>query len=127
MVGEITSTLDQFQLSVAFKASAVSKYVTEVTLGPNSKPASYADTNNRTEDTHKLSKEIRLAPSVKNHSPLERYLSNVKRGNNKNSNIETVDYTSRANMKLMYELEKQRQMKVRNAIRKRWLGMQEDS
>jgi hypothetical protein len=27
----------------------------------------------------------------------------------------------------MYELEKQRQMKVRNAIRKRWLGMQEDS
>lgn len=123
--------LDGLQLSAITKASVISKDVTEVTLGPNSKRANCSDVNNRSERIYELD-ERNYEPvedefSIKSHARNMTASSNVNSGSDNVKSIEREDKSSQCLMKLMYELNRQRQMGVKDLMNRRFLEMEKDS
>lgn len=112
--------LDAIELSAIAKASVVSKVVKDVTLGPNSKGVICDDANYKSDGVYEVGKRkcLSLSPSVMRRSNM--ISSSI-------SSIEREDHSSRSIMKLMYELDQQRQMKVKDLIQARFLQMEKDS
>ena len=112
--------LDAIELSAIAKASVVSKVIKDVTLGPNSKGAICDDASYKNDDVYVIGKRncLSLSPCVMRRSNM--ISSSV-------TSIEREDHSSRSIMKLMYELDQQRQMKVKDLIQARFLKMEKDS
>lgn len=117
--------LDGLQLSAVTKASVISKDVTEVTLGPNSKRANCRDVNNRSEGIYELD-ERNYVP-VEDEFSIKGHASNMNSGSDNLKSIEREDKSSRCLMKLMYEFNRQRQMGVKDLMNRRFLEMEKDS
>lgn len=112
--------LDAIELSAIAKASGVSRVVKDVTLGPNSKGVIYDDVGYKSDGVYEVGKRncLSLSPCV------------MKSGNMITSSVGSIDredHSSRSIMKLMIELDQQRQMKVKDLIRARFLKMDKDS
>jgi hypothetical protein len=105
----------------------VSRYVTDITLGAHGKCPGYDGTNNRTEGTCELSEGNLQYVSSKTQLPAERHHSNVTRGTDMKSCIENVDNSSRSTVKLLHDLDEQRRVEVKDAIKRRLLKLEEDS
>jgi hypothetical protein len=125
----ITKGLDEIRLSALIKASAISRDVTEVTLGPNSKCVNNSYANNRSEGIYKLDERNRLPAEDK--FSVKNYARNVTRSNMNVGiynirSIEREDKYSRYIMKLMYEIRHQQEMGVKDLMNKRFLEMEED-
>jgi hypothetical protein len=122
--------LDGLRLSVLAKAALIGKDVTEVTLGPDSKGANCSDVNNKSEGVYELGDRNDLPVedecSTKSHAPIVATSSNVNSGIHSLISVEREDESSRCLMKLMYELDRQRQMGVQAEINKRFLEMEKD-
>jgi len=112
--------LDAIELSAIAKASVVSKSVKYVTLGPNSKDVICDDASYKSDGVYEVGKRncLSLSPSVMRHSNM--ISSSIR-------SIEREDHSSRSTTKLIYELDQQRQMKVKDSIQARFLQMEKDS
>ena len=112
--------LDAIELSAIAKASVVSKVVKDVTLGPNSKDVICDNASYRSDGVIEVGKIdcLSLSQSVMRHSNM--ISSSIR-------SIEREDHSSRSIMKLMYELDQQRQMKLKDLIQARFLQMEKDS
>lgn len=112
--------LDAIELSAIAKASGVSRFVKDVTLGPNSKGVIYDDAGYKSDGVYEVGKRSCLS--------LSSYV--MKSGNIITSSVRSIDredHSSRSVMKLMKELDQQRQMEVKDVIRARFLKMDKDS
>jgi hypothetical protein len=107
--------------------------VTDVTLGPNSGCADCNLNNNRNEGICELGAKNRLSPSVTNQFSVKRYTSNVAKNINMNSSggniesVESIDRSSLPIMKQLFDLNHQRQKRVKDIIKERFWNMEEDS
>jgi hypothetical protein len=124
---DIAVGLDRIRLSALTKAALISKDVTEVTLGPNSKHADCNDVNSRSKGMYELDERnyvpVKDEFSNKSHAP------NIASSNMKSSSdsiIEGECKSSRCLMKLTYELNRQRQMGVQDLMNRRFLEMEKD-
>jgi hypothetical protein len=130
---DITLGLDGLRLSALTKASVVSRLVTDVTLGPSSKCADYDLASNRSEGICELDERNHLSLSPKNQFSIKTYASSAARNSNMNSSgdnvvsIESVDHSSLSTMKLLHDLNQQRQRRVKDLIKERFWNMEEDS
>ncbi|XP_021934847.1 putative cyclin-dependent serine/threonine-protein kinase DDB_G0272797/DDB_G0274007, partial [Zootermopsis nevadensis] len=119
--------LDGIRLSALTKASVVGKFVRDVTLGPNSKCADYDLLKNRSEVKCELGENFPPLSTKNSHA------SGDARNCNMNSCIDNVecaggeDYSSLSTMKLLYDLDQQRQRKVKDLINERFRNMMKDS
>jgi len=116
----IAVRLDAIELSAIAKASVVSKVVKDVTLGPNSKGVLCDDASCKSSGVFEVGKRncLSLSPSV------------MRRSNTFSSSIRSIEregHSSRSIMKLIYELDQQRQMKVKDLIQAHFLQMEKDS
>lgn len=123
--------LDGLRQSVIIKASIISKDVTEVTLGPNSKHGNCSDVSQKSEGIYELD-ERNYVPvedefSIKSHAPNITASSDMNSGSNNQKTMEREDESSRCLMKLMYEVNRQRQMGVKVLMNRRFLEMEKDS
>lgn len=110
--------LDAIELSAIAKASVVGKVVKDVTLGPNSKGVISDDASYKSDGVNEVGKRNCLSLSVMRHSNM--ISSSIR-------SIGREDYSSRSVRKLMYELDQQRQIKVKDSIEARFLQMEKDS
>jgi hypothetical protein len=113
----IAMGLDAIELSAITKASVVSKVVKDVTLGPNSRGVICDDASYKSEGVYEVGEGNCLSRCV------------VRSSNMTSSSVrstETEDHSSRSIMKLMYELDQQRQMRVKDLIQTRFLKMEKD-
>jgi hypothetical protein len=112
--------LDAIELSAITKVSVISKVVKDVTLGPHSKGVVCDDASYKSGRVYEVGKRncLSLSPCVVRSR-------NMTSGSVRS--IEREDHSSRSVMKLMYELDQQRQMKVKDSIQARFLKMEEDS
>ena len=112
--------LDAIELSAIAKASVVSKVVKDVTLGPNSKGVICDDARYKSDGVYEVGERncLSLSPRVMRRSNM--ISSNIR-------SIEGEDHSSRSAMKLMYEMDQQRQMKVKDLIQSRFLQIVKES
>lgn len=108
--------LDAIELSAIAKASVVSKVVKDVTLGPNSKCVVCDEASYKSDGVYEVGERNCLS-----FSPRSNMISSSIRS------IEREGHLSRSVMKLIYELDQQRQMKVKDLIQSRFLRMEKDS
>lgn len=123
--------LDGLQLSAITKASVISRDVTEVTLGPNSKHANCSDVNSKSEGIYELDERNYVPVEdeffIKSHAPNITASSSMNSGSDSLKSIEREDKSSRCLMKLMYEFNLRRQMGVKDLMNRRFLEMEKDS
>jgi hypothetical protein len=112
--------MDLIEQSAIAKAAVVSKFVKDVTIGPNSKGVICDDASYKSDGVYEVGERncLSLSPRVMRRSNM--ISSSIR-------SIEREDNSSRSIMKLMYELDQQRQMKVRDSIQSRFLQMEKHS
>jgi hypothetical protein len=114
--------LDAIELSAITKASALSRVVKDVTLGPNSKCVTYDDASYKAEGAYEMGERncVYLSPCVMRSNKMTSSSDSLR-------STEREDQSSRSVMKLVYELDQQRQLRVKDLIQARFLKMEKDS
>jgi hypothetical protein len=122
--------LDGIQLSAITKAAAISRDVTEVTLGPYSKRANFSYVNNNKEGIYGLDErsfvpvEDEFSIRGKAHNVTS---NNINFGIYNQKSFDREDEYSRCIKKLLCEMSQQQQMAAKYLMMKRFLKMEKES
>lgn len=122
--------LDGIRLSAITKAAAISRDVTEVTLGPYSKRANFSYGNNKNEGIYDLDErsfvpvEDEFSIRSKAHNVTS---NNMNLGIYKQRSIGREDEYSRCTKKLLHEMRQQQERGVKYLVMKRFLKMENES